>query len=501
MAKGTGRYGNDFPESVKVELAKRVNYRCSICDVQTAGPKTGSDKAFTIGKAAHIKAAAPKGPRYDESQTPAERRSIKNGLWGCANCADIIDRDEVAYSVEELLCLKDAAEKLANERVGRRPVAQPLAPRTRSDIERAVQLFCLTEAERQEQLDPRFSVAVRWSGDGPVYELQAREPVDAQMVVLGSARQATVAALNDVLDYGGSRSFEGADIRLEGSPIFDTDTNGAMTRLQITTHAKAITLTVALGDEEARRVFVDFAGVATQGQKGLRIKASAFDGLLSVELTHDRTTNARTFNIHFDIQQWAGKPLLGVPNFSKLVQVAQTLKAGTPVKLQLVSNGQEAELGTGTLDTDDYHRYLRAFLRELTFLRKLDKFFRLNVTMPDDVHDVLRKASSGREILALVDIDKLVNQEFRGTVVPVEPLANLVAAVNAQNPSPIVLKQKVDAIRIFDETYGPFEVEFTCEHAVIAPVGPVNIEVGVPLEMSMRPVDGHHWAARNSAET
>jgi hypothetical protein len=170
MAKGTGRYGNDFLESVKVELAKRVNYRCSICDVQTAGPRTDSDKAFTIGKAAHIKAAAPGGPRYDETQTPAQRRSIKNGIFGCANCADRIDRDEGAYPPEERHRLKDNAEKLAKERLGRLPVSQSLVPRTQSDIERAVKLFCLSEAERQEQLDPRFSVDVRWTGGGPVYE-------------------------------------------------------------------------------------------------------------------------------------------------------------------------------------------------------------------------------------------------------------------------------------------------------------------------------------------
>ncbi|CAB3804372.1 hypothetical protein [Pararobbsia alpina] len=481
-------------------MAKRVNFHCSICDAQTVGPKKDSDKSFSIGKAAHIKAAAPEGPRFDENQTPEERRSIRNGIWACANCADIIDRDETAYPVEELHRLKEKAERLAKVRAGRPPVSQKPLPWTRSEIRRAVDIYCLTEAERQERLDPRFSVDVHWSGNGPVYELEAREPVEARMIVRGSARQQTVAALNDVLDYGGSQSFEGKDIGLEGSPIFDTDTNGVITRLKITTHAKAITLTVALG-EDPRCVFVEFTGEATQGQKGLRIKASAYDGLLSTELTHDRTTKARTFNLHFDIQQWAGKPLLSVPNFAKLMQVAQTLKAGTPVKLQLVSNGQEVELGTGTLDADDYHRYLRAFLRELTFLRKLDKFFRLNVTMPDDVHDVLHKAASGREILALMDIDKLVNQEFRGMVVPAEPLDNLLAAVSAQTPSLMVLKQKVDSIRIFDKTYGPFEVEFTSEHAVIAPVGPVNIEVGVPLEMSMRPVDGHHWAARNSPGT
>jgi hypothetical protein len=124
----------------------------------------------------------------------------------------------------------------------------------------------------------------------------------------------------------------------------------------------------------------------------------------------------------------------------------------------------------------------------------IESKFGLNVAMPDDVHDVLRKATSGREILALVDVHKLENQEFRGMVMPTD-LDKLVAAVKAQTPGPMVLKQKVDSIRIFDNSYGPFGVEFTCEHAVIAAVGPANIEIGKPLEMTMRPTDGHHWVS------
>jgi hypothetical protein len=267
-----------------------------------------------------------------------------------------------------------------------------------------------------------------------------------------------------------------------------------MSRLQIATEVRAITLTIALG-EEPHCVVVEFAAEVTQGRKGLRIKGSALNGLLSAELTHDRVTKARTFNLQFDIHQWAGKPLLGVPNFLKLEQVARTLSAGTPVKLHVTSNGQEVEVSSGTLDADDYHQYLRAFLRELGFLRKLDKFFKLNVTMPDDVHDVLRNATSGRKILALLEIDKLVNQEFRAMVVPTD-LDRLLAAVNAQTPGPMALKQKIDSIQIFGKSYGPFETQFTSEHAVIAMVGPANIEVGKPLEMSMRLVDGHHWVAQ-----
>jgi hypothetical protein len=66
-----------------------------------------------IGVAAHITAAAARGPRYDPSLSAEGRSSITNGIWLCQNCAKLIDNDVGRYSVE-LLCLwKRQAEESA----------------------------------------------------------------------------------------------------------------------------------------------------------------------------------------------------------------------------------------------------------------------------------------------------------------------------------------------------------------------------------------------------
>ena len=54
------RDDNDFLESKKETLAKRVNYLCSMrgCRLRTSGPRTSPDKAVSIGMAAHITAAS-----------------------------------------------------------------------------------------------------------------------------------------------------------------------------------------------------------------------------------------------------------------------------------------------------------------------------------------------------------------------------------------------------------------------------------------------------------
>jgi hypothetical protein len=74
-----------------------------------------------IGKAAHISAAAP-GPgsrRYIPSpaMTPKQRMSIDNAIWLCADHADLIDRDEVTYTVEKLHVMKREHEALCAEAV------------------------------------------------------------------------------------------------------------------------------------------------------------------------------------------------------------------------------------------------------------------------------------------------------------------------------------------------------------------------------------------------
>lgn len=77
---------DEFPDHVRRSLCERVNALCSKpdCRIITRGPRNDTDRAFTIGRACHIHAAAEGGPRYLQTQTPAERGSFANGIWLCA---------------------------------------------------------------------------------------------------------------------------------------------------------------------------------------------------------------------------------------------------------------------------------------------------------------------------------------------------------------------------------------------------------------------------------
>ncbi len=97
---------DNFKKPVVEALAKRAAYICSNpdCRTLTIGPSEADpDKFIYIAEAAHIKAAAPGGPRYDPTMSSEQRSSIENALFVCSNCADLIDKNQgIDFSVEEL---------------------------------------------------------------------------------------------------------------------------------------------------------------------------------------------------------------------------------------------------------------------------------------------------------------------------------------------------------------------------------------------------------------
>lgn len=103
---------DDFSKPTKDTLAKRAGFLCSNpdCRSPTIGANEVLDKSTSIGVAAHITAAAEGGPRYDDKQTVDQRSSIENGIWLCSNCATLIDKDPLKYSVFLLFQWKGGVE-------------------------------------------------------------------------------------------------------------------------------------------------------------------------------------------------------------------------------------------------------------------------------------------------------------------------------------------------------------------------------------------------------
>lgn len=110
---------DNFTKKTIEVLAKRVGYLCSNpqCRRHTIGPNSDPEKSTNIGVAAHIEAAAPLGPRYNQSQTEAVRRSIENAIWLCSDCSTLIDKNSADYPVSKLKLWKRDAEQEMNAKL------------------------------------------------------------------------------------------------------------------------------------------------------------------------------------------------------------------------------------------------------------------------------------------------------------------------------------------------------------------------------------------------
>ncbi len=141
------RKRDEFSERTRIQIAKRAGWVCSFpgCHVHTVGATADGKGEFSTGVAAHICAAAPGGPRYDEKMLPAVRSSADNGIWLCQNHAKLIDTDVIQYPVSLLQKWKEQASEDSRRRVVAGVAAS--APTIVTDAELAERLRAAAAAD------------------------------------------------------------------------------------------------------------------------------------------------------------------------------------------------------------------------------------------------------------------------------------------------------------------------------------------------------------------
>jgi len=132
---------DDFPKNVQQILAQRAGFKCSAphCRASTVGPGADPGRSVSVGVAAHITAAAPGGPRFDDTLSPEHRRQIMNGIWLCQTHAREIDVNPGHYPAEMLRHWRDEIESEARKAIGKpeHHVAQTNVSRARDGLRRA----------------------------------------------------------------------------------------------------------------------------------------------------------------------------------------------------------------------------------------------------------------------------------------------------------------------------------------------------------------------------
>lgn len=125
---------DDFGKPVVDALAKRAAFICSNpdCRALTVAPAEEDEAKFLfIGTAAHICAAAERGPRYDPAMSAEDRKAAANGIFLCGNCAGMIDKNNgMDFPVPVLQAWKRDHEKWVADNLNKRQSAEPANPVT-----------------------------------------------------------------------------------------------------------------------------------------------------------------------------------------------------------------------------------------------------------------------------------------------------------------------------------------------------------------------------------
>lgn len=177
----------------------------------TAGPD-GDGGVTNVGVAAHISAASPGGPRYDETLSSEVRSDIANGIWLCQTHAKLIDDDELTYTSAVLRDWKDTAEHMAA--LEARGFAVRRAAPFPALEKRAPKLFAeMREDLTREPLVRQFILLEKGvmytSGSTPyfVYYYESHDYLSSLMTIMEHAGAIYDITFNDVPRYNFTEEF------------------------------------------------------------------------------------------------------------------------------------------------------------------------------------------------------------------------------------------------------------------------------------------------------
>lgn len=182
---------DEFSPATKLKIAKQACWHCSFptCRKSTVGATSDGEDVINIGTAAHICAAAPGGPRYDENMSPTERSSAKNGIWMCRDHGNAIDSTDPEFTVERLREWKRQVEIESWQQVLRNEAV--CGPAVVTDAQLRTRIRYAAEAELKV-----FQRTAKWPSTSVALTLKV-DRVDDPMTT--SALALAVMALDDLI--------------------------------------------------------------------------------------------------------------------------------------------------------------------------------------------------------------------------------------------------------------------------------------------------------------
>jgi len=405
---------DDFPQRIITKLRDRVAHRCSNpgCRVPTSGPvQSDPEKTVNIGKAAHICAAAPNGPRYDSAMSKEQRKGINNAIWLCAGCADKIDKDAAAFPVDLLKQWKATAEKTANDEINTKLPAKldamdtlvaALTGEPKSILLNAPRNACLASSKSLEKLDPRFSVTTSHSDNTTQFTLLAKENVNFKLKVDNGFGDEFSSKFNKLLNHGEPLVIDSQAVRFEGSGLLEfisSDTKDGRIIISSNLVVKGVQK-LWLRDPETNECFYvdDVLGEITAGKETFNFIGSAYSGILKIKYDSKFTSEpseSLNFTLNVDTDKWESHPITSLPYFEKIRKLFSMLSSGCELGTKLEVDGNCVFSGkNGKVNSVENIQYYAMFCDYLylasLILQHFNKTAKFgNITYSRPVHEQL----------------------------------------------------------------------------------------------------------------
>lgn len=356
---------DNFTKPVIAQLAARADNTCSICGAVTQFPSSTAQNTSKVGIAAHICAASLGGPRYSLEMSTQQRTAYDNGIWLCAVCATLIDREPDQYPPDLLKKYKNATEAKARKLIGKRrldnedvtnqikslifgvPVSKSLA--TIANAHAAV-------AQSLEDLDPRFSVFTSHSKNGVSVQLMARENIPFTLRIDREALPNWRSQYQALIEHGEGFKAPTRHLELKGSLLLDQiqkDIAGNNGQLIFEPLGDEIRLQWFLIDpqQEIKIDLMDLTGSVIRGTKSGTMKLAGYDGLLKVtfRVSLENGQLIPKFNITLDTGSWEGCDIRALPHLQPLKQFFEKIQKGWSIATSIIQNYQYFEIGKLTL--------------------------------------------------------------------------------------------------------------------------------------------------------
>jgi len=388
---------DEFSEKTKRILSNRVAHFCSNpeCRVLTIGPASCPEKSASVGKAAHICAAAAGGPRYDSNMTSAERSSINNAIWLCSSCADLIDKDPDQYPVELLKQWKYDSEKFASESRGTKlpdkndavnTLVAALTANTGSLLPDGMHNLSLAASNYLKNIDPRLDVNFAYDNQETCVSIQSSgpEPVDFSLEVTPENPKDFKLKMDQLFKCGEPIEANLENFEMKGSRVFDV-LRHTMPEMnsgtwQVIPNGKKAVLKIQLfGDENDFFILDDILGELYLGTEAFSFKGEAMDGLFSVTMrSFFINVKEGTFTFNIDLSKWVGLNIRSLPYFQKVYEFIEKIQNNWKVNMLLESNGSQLLRSQEWMPSGSFHS-LFLFLRYLYLCRELAGYLNIDI--------------------------------------------------------------------------------------------------------------------------